>query len=132
MTVHCLLVIALPVGARMALVRPMFLVGLFGLCVCAVVVLVITPAFTQYSYAVTGTLSAFMGSGLLVAAIWGMQDVDIYDPLWTGAEEGMQLPLFLWTVFSFIFLIPVFKVFRRAGARVVAGDGETAEEHNVW
>jgi hypothetical protein len=131
MTVHCLFVIALPVGARMVLVRPMFLVGIFGLCVCAVVVLVITPAFTQYSYAVTGTLSAFMGSGLLVAAIWGMQDVDIYDPLWTGAEEGMQLPLLIWTVFSGIFLYPLFKIFQRAyGTRVVAENGE--EHTDVW
>merc|ERR1719159_843935 len=131
LTAHCLLVIALPVGARMAMVQPIFLIGVFGICVCAVVVLVVTPAFTRYSYAVTGTLSAFMGSGLLVAAIWGMQDVDIYDPLWTGAEEGMQLPLFLLAVFSSIFLIPVLKVFRGAyGRRVVAG--EQAEDHNVW
>jgi hypothetical protein len=134
MTLHCILVIALPVGARLVLVRPMFLVGVFGICVCAVVVLIVTPAFTRYSYAVTGTLSAFMGSGLLVAAIWGIQDVDIYDPLWTGAEEGMPMPFALWTVFSGIFLIPVVQVFSRAYSRVVDANGEVSEGEgsNVW
>jgi hypothetical protein len=132
MTAHCLCVIALPVGARLALVRPMFLIGVFGLCVCAVVVLVVTPAFQRYSFAVSGTLSAFMGSGLLVAAIWGMQDVDIYDPLWTGAEEGMPLPFLLWLVLSGIFLTPVFKIARRASLVITVADGEHAEEHNPW
>jgi hypothetical protein len=127
MTALVLVALALPGDIRSFLVRPQVIMALIGLSIILAIVLGISPVYYSRSRLLTGSLASLLGAGMLVTAAWGYVEVDIFDPVWTGAPEGWPLPLFAWIASSLVFL---WIQFWRRGAQVRHLD--LAEQSNAW
>jgi hypothetical protein len=127
MTLFVLVALALPGDLRAFLVRPQVIIALFGSCILLAIMLGVSPVYYTRSRLLTGSLASLLGAGMLITSAWGYVEVDIFDPVWTGAPEGWPMPLFAWIALSLMFL---WVQFGRRGAQVRNMNVE--DQTNAW
>jgi hypothetical protein len=91
-----LISLALPVGPRVVLFSMQSIATVLSVTFVLSLGCLCSRIYRTKSRALTTFLSALLGAGMLTVAIWSFEDLDVFDPVWAGSDEGYVAPVLVW------------------------------------